>query len=636
MHSPPITPAATRSRDQDSTVAAMKHKLRSKKMEAAPDHAAVTPQISSPTNSLTTQPLDSSIVRVSSGVDIAPTLPALEKIQQSPSNSIRNQAAGSVAQSRNSSPRYSPTLTFSQPFSPVGDVNDPYAANKRAPQNKNLDTLDERFKFTAIRSKSRLGTGTFFSDPLRLRRSPIESGRKKKKGPRRNRENQSGQPNAGPLLAMQKHVSVIELRRFFNLRGGEKSKHAKSPSTPSMPIKYKNKALQTLHWRNHQLPFSDDHLYHCKHGKNGDILGEGAGGSVHLMMRYSDKLLFAVKEFRARHSYETEKEYTKKVTAEFCIGSTLKHGNIIKTLDIVFDNGKWYQIMEYAPYDLFAIVMSGDMDRREVNCSFLQILNGVTFLHSMGLAHRDLKLDNVVVTAQGIMKIIDFGSASVFKYPFETGIIKSSGIVGSDPYLAPEVYEERKYDPQPTDIWSLGIIYCCMFLRRFPWKIPRTTDNSYKLFASPPTPGTELKTLVDDTVSTKSLEVDEEKVNKNPKIEYEEKPSLTRPIPISHGSTSTAQSTRDREKKSEVIRGPWRLLRLLPRETRFIIGRMLEINWQKRALMSEILEDPWVSGTPICAMNLRGNVFKIDGHNHIPPTTKTKTGHLSSNQNKQT
>jgi serine/threonine protein kinase len=71
--------------------------------------------------------------------------------------------------------------------------------------------------------------------------------------------------------------------------------------------------------------------------------------------------------------------------------------------------------------------MTGKMSREEVSCCFLQILSGVTYLHSMGLAHRDLKLDNVVVSEHGIMKIIDFGSAHVYKYPFETSIVLASG-----------------------------------------------------------------------------------------------------------------------------------------------------------------------------------------------------------------
>lgn len=216
---------------------------------------------------------------------------------------------------------------------------------------------------------------------------------------------------------------MLELKRFLKIGGRHKAKRGASPA-PS----YRSGTQTPPHHKTpQQLPFDDTHGLASKYGKFGKVLGAGAGGSVRLMKRATDGTTFAVKEFRARHSYETEKEYAKKVTAEFCVGSTLHHGNVIDTLDIIHEKGRWYVVMEYAPYDLFAIVMTGKMSREEITCSFLQILSGVTYLHGMGLAHRDMKLDNVVVNEYGIMKIIDFGSATVFKYPFENGIILASG-----------------------------------------------------------------------------------------------------------------------------------------------------------------------------------------------------------------
>ncbi len=83
-----------------------------------------------------------------------------------------------------------------------------------------------------------------------------------------------------------------------------------------------------------------------KYGKWGKVLGSGAGGTVRLI-KGSAKTggkLYAVKEFRARKGNESEKEYQKKVTAEFCVGSTLKHINIIETVDIVSDHGHYYEV----------------------------------------------------------------------------------------------------------------------------------------------------------------------------------------------------------------------------------------------------------------------------------------------------
>ena len=138
--------------------------------------------------------------------------------------------------------------------------------------------------------------------------------------------------------------------------------------------------------------------------------------------------------------------------------------------------------MEYAPFDLFSVVMSGKMCRPEIYCVFRQLCDGVEYLHEMGLAHRDLKLDNCVMTPDNIVKLIDFGTATVFHYPGKAHT-PATGVVGSDPYLAPEVLTSPSYDPRKTDVWSVAIIFMCMILRRFPWKIPDPkTDPSFRAF----------------------------------------------------------------------------------------------------------------------------------------------------------
>ncbi|CRK17727.1 hypothetical protein BN1708_003008 [Verticillium longisporum] len=362
-----------------------------------------------------------------------------------------------------------------------------------------------------------------------------------------------------------------------------------------------------------------------RYGKLGKVLGSGAGGKVRLMKRHDDGVVFAVKEFRERYGYETQKEYVKRLTAEFCVGSTLHHGNIIETLDILQEKERWYQVMEYAPYDLFAIVMTGKMSRAEITCCFLQILNGVTYLHSSGLAHRDLKLDNVVVSDKGIMKIIDFGSSHVFKYPFESSIIKATGIVGSDPYLAPEVLTGGKYDAEAVDIWSLAIIFCCMSLRRFPWKVPKMTDNSFKLFAAEPTPGHDPKKLVLPSRSMNDLsntpardffggeeEEHERKHHHHHHHGHSRHTSRTEgdvaaeannngdAPPSEKRAASPEPAKSETAPKPATIRGPWRVLRVLPRESRHVISRMLQVDPKERAKMEEILKDPWIGNSDIC------------------------------------
>ncbi|SZE99462.1 unnamed protein product [Blumeria hordei] len=634
MHSPPITPVVSRSLGVEEMTT--KLALTVKQHDLSSDRAAVTPQVSPPTEYPSTKDLDTpSFVTIRETSTPDSSIPEGSRPSTGVFSIDPNVEELMSSLRATSPPRSTTASTYSKPFTPVGDANDPYAADKRLPQPRNLENLDERFKFTALNSKSRITKSASYTGTPKIARSTLEQNGSEK----RTSKNMKGPRltvNEEELNYRHKNGSMSELKQFFKINGRAKLKQVVSSS---MARENGTKTPSNSHKYFQQLPFGDDHGLQSKYGKLGKVLGAGAGGSVRLMKRSRDGRMFAVKEFRARHSHETEREYAKKVTAEFCIGSTLHHGNIIETLDIVCEKGKWYEVMEYAPFDLFAIVMTGKMSRNEINCSFLQILNGVTYLHSMGLAHRDLKLDNVVVNEQGIMKIIDFGNASVFKYPFETGITRASGIVGSDPYLAPEVYDERKYDPQPADIWSLAIIFCCMSLRRFPWKLPRMTDHSFKLFASPPTQGMEVKHLPEGSLPPRSATTP---VTKSENIE---RASVVNPKLIDTLSPCNLSARKnlnfsnkpinEQDKKPEIVKGPWRLLRLLPRETRHIMGRMLEIDPNKRADMSDILEDPWVSGTSICTREANGDVKHAPGHTHTleppsPPTGK----HRSANHGK--
>lgn len=164
-----------------------------------------------------------------------------------------------------------------------------------------------------------------------------------------------------------------------------------------------------------------------KYGKLGKVLGRGAGGTVRILSRSSDQKVFAIKQFRKRRPNESERSYVKKVTSEYCLGSTFHHPNIIETLDIVKESGSYYEVMEFAKYELFSAVMSGLMGREEIACCFRGIVDGVAYLHGLGVAHRDLKLDNCVMNEQGIVKIIDFGCSMVFQLPFDKKIQMAKG-----------------------------------------------------------------------------------------------------------------------------------------------------------------------------------------------------------------
>ena len=153
-----------------------------------------------------------------------------------------------------------------------------------------------------------------------------------------------------------------------------------------------------------------------------------------------------------------------------------------------------------------------------------------------------------------------------------------------------------------------------MTLRRFPWKAPRVSDNSYKLFVSPPNDGP--KSITGPSKSSADLQhaADDHRagIQSAPASRH---PSAEGQLTGSSNSSSAVASSQTQQ-QPQVIKGPWRLLRLLPRESRHIIGRMLEVDPKKRATLEEIMNDKWVQNSQVCSQEEGGRVLRCDNHDH--------------------
>lgn len=200
--------------------------------------------------------------------------------------------------------------------------------------------------------------------------------------------------------------------------------------------------------------------------------------------KHAGAKLYAIKQFRKRNKTETEKEYMKKLTSEFCISSTFRHVNVVETIDLVLDDQSRYcTVMEYCPGgDLFSVIMSEHMTDLEMSCCFKQLMEGLSYLHSVGVAHRDIKPENLLLTLDGRLKITDFGVSDVFRCAWEKTGHKSHGLVGSEPYIAPEAFEKgHEYWGANADIWSCGIVLYSMYRGGHAWiRADKKVDREFR------------------------------------------------------------------------------------------------------------------------------------------------------------
>jgi serine/threonine protein kinase len=161
---------------------------------------------------------------------------------------------------------------------------------------------------------------------------------------------------------------------------------------------------------------------------------------------------------------------------------SLKHKNIIQRIPINCQDERFYPLLtEFAQHgDFFDLVTKGYLTTDVIaRTYFHQLVEGMEYIHSQGIAHLDLKLDNIMLAADFQLKIIDFDQAQ----PIKDTIITSGGTTN---YRAPEVKDGSCSQMGAADIFSAGIILFTFIARQFPFtekEDPTHTDvNCYSTF----------------------------------------------------------------------------------------------------------------------------------------------------------
>lgn len=270
-----------------------------------------------------------------------------------------------------------------------------------------------------------------------------------------------------------------------------------SENTITRFIRWVNKGDQTV--PSDQKPLLVDHdifstadggdTIESRYGRYKEVVGWGSSSTVKMSYKPSahhgpNGHTYAIKAFR-RRANESQGTYHKRASSEFCIASTLQHGNIVHTIDLLSDDhGRMCQIMEFcAAGDLCALLLSvGKLEETEADCLFKQLVRGVVHCHESGVAHRDLKPENILLTTTGCLKISDFGTAECVQFAWEETSHRSRGLQGSRPYVAPEVYTTKQFDAKATDVWATGVIYVAMRTARLMWSKADEKDASFKRF----------------------------------------------------------------------------------------------------------------------------------------------------------
>ena len=198
------------------------------------------------------------------------------------------------------------------------------------------------------------------------------------------------------------------------------------------------------------------------------LLGQGSYGSVYEAQNIIFQNTVAMKIINKTDSKMDDKEILNEIN----ILKKLSHPNIVKIFEFYITKAHYYIVTEFCKDGELFSYIKNKYSERQLAVLFYQIFSGLWYLHDNKMLHRDIKLENIMISGKEKdqstgeelfwIKIIDFGTAKIFEKNK-----KEKDVVGSSYYIAPEVLKQN-YN-EKCDTWSVGVILYMALVGKAPF-----------------------------------------------------------------------------------------------------------------------------------------------------------------------
>lgn len=163
------------------------------------------------------------------------------------------------------------------------------------------------------------------------------------------------------------------------------------------------------------------------------------------------------------------------IKEEIAIMKKLNHSNLVSLIEVLDDPNEdsLYMVLEMCKKGVVMKVGMGERadpyDNESCRCWFRDLILGIEYLHAQGVVHRDIKPDNLLLTEDDVLKIVDFGVSEMFEKSSEMLTAKSAG---SPAFLPPELCVAKHGDisGKAADIWSMGVTLYCLRFGQIPFE----------------------------------------------------------------------------------------------------------------------------------------------------------------------